>query len=98
MHFGIFDHMDSQGVPLSAQITDRLRLVEAYDRCGFYAYHLAEHHGTPLGLAPSPSVFMAAIAQRTSRLRFGPFRLGVKIALGQSGHRPTNGHQECDGK
>src|ERR1051326_1298569 len=31
-----------------------------------------EHHGTPLGLAPSPSVFMAAVAQRTTRLRFGP--------------------------
>ena len=45
---------------------------EAYDRAGFYAYHLAEHHSTPLGLAPSPSVFLAAVAQRTRRLRFGP--------------------------
>jgi len=33
---------------------------------------LAEHHSTPLGLAPSPSVFLSAIAQRTRRLRFGP--------------------------
>lgn len=32
----------------------------------------AEHHGSPLGLAPSPSVFLAAIAARTKRLRFGP--------------------------
>jgi alkanesulfonate monooxygenase SsuD/methylene tetrahydromethanopterin reductase-like flavin-dependent oxidoreductase (luciferase family) len=72
MHFGIFDHMDDRGIPLGEQIAERLRLVEAYDRLGFHAYHLAEHHGTPLGLAPSPSVFMAAVAQRTSRLRFGP--------------------------
>ena len=47
-------------------------LAEAYDRAGFHAYHLAEHHGTPLGLAPSPSVFLAAVAQRTTRLRLGP--------------------------
>jgi alkanesulfonate monooxygenase SsuD/methylene tetrahydromethanopterin reductase-like flavin-dependent oxidoreductase (luciferase family) len=72
MRFGIFEHMDNCGVPLSRQIAERMQLVEAYDRLGFYAYHLAEHHGTPLGLAPSPSLMMAAIAQRTKRLRFGP--------------------------
>ncbi len=72
MKFGIFDHMDAAGVPLARQIEDRLRLVEAYDRGGFHAYHLAEHHATPLGLAPSPNVFLAAVAQRTRRLRFGP--------------------------
>jgi len=72
MKFGVFDHMDQAGVPLDQQFQERLRLIEAYDRLGFYAYQLAEHHGTPLGLAPSPSVFMAAVAQRTKRLRFGP--------------------------
>ena len=51
---------------------DRLKIVEAYDRAGFYGYHLAEHHATPLGMAPSPNVFLAAVAQRTRRLRFGP--------------------------
>ena len=72
MKFGVFDHMDDAGVAPGQQFEDRLRLAEAYDRLGFYAYHLAEHHGTPLGLAPSPGVFMAALAQRTKRLRFGP--------------------------
>jgi len=72
MKFGIFDHMDDSGVPLGQQFEERLKLVEAYDRLGFYAYHLAEHHGTPLGLAPSPGIFLAAVAQRTQRLRFGP--------------------------
>ena len=72
MRFGIFDHMDASGGGIGEQYESRLRLIEAYDRAGFYAYHLAEHHGTPLGYAPSPSVFMAAIAQRTKRLRFGP--------------------------
>ncbi|HXW30682.1 MAG TPA: LLM class flavin-dependent oxidoreductase [Xanthobacteraceae bacterium] len=72
MKFGVFDHMDHGGVPLGQQIEERLCLIEAYDRGGFHAYHLAEHHGTPLGLSPSPSVFLAAVAQRTRRLRFGP--------------------------
>ena len=50
----------------------RLELIEAYDAAGFYSYHVAEHHFTPLGLAPSPNLFLASIAQRTKRLRFGP--------------------------
>jgi alkanesulfonate monooxygenase SsuD/methylene tetrahydromethanopterin reductase-like flavin-dependent oxidoreductase (luciferase family) len=72
MRFGVFDHMDRSVPDLTRQYEDRLVLAEAYDRAGFYAYHLAEHHGTPLGLAPSPSVFLAAVAQRTTRLRLGP--------------------------
>ncbi len=71
IRFGVFDHMD-RGGPLDGFFADRLRLVEAYDRAGFYGYHVAEHHGTPLGLAPSPSVWLAAVAQRTERLRLGP--------------------------
>src|SRR4029079_10079323 len=29
-------------------------------------------HATPLGLAASPGVYLAAVAQRTKRLKFGP--------------------------
>jgi alkanesulfonate monooxygenase SsuD/methylene tetrahydromethanopterin reductase-like flavin-dependent oxidoreductase (luciferase family) len=72
MQFGVFDHLDHSGAPLGEHYENRLRLIEAYDRLGIYRYHLAEHHATPLGLAPSPSVFLAAVAQRTRRLRFGP--------------------------
>ncbi|MDX1484018.1 MAG: LLM class flavin-dependent oxidoreductase [Alphaproteobacteria bacterium] len=72
MEFGVFDHLDRDGQPLADYYEARLKLIEAYDRAGFYAYHVAEHHSTPLGMAPSPSVFLSAIAQRTERLRFGP--------------------------
>src|SRR6516162_830233 len=72
MRFGIFDHLDDSGLPLSQHFEQRLKLIEAYDRAGFYGYHLAEHHATPLGYAPSPSVFLSAVAQRTRHLRFGP--------------------------
>jgi alkanesulfonate monooxygenase SsuD/methylene tetrahydromethanopterin reductase-like flavin-dependent oxidoreductase (luciferase family) len=71
MRFGIFDHMDDSGLGHAEQMEIRLRLIEQYDRDGFYAYHLAEHHGTPLGLIGSPNVFMAAVAQRTKRIHFG---------------------------
>jgi alkanesulfonate monooxygenase SsuD/methylene tetrahydromethanopterin reductase-like flavin-dependent oxidoreductase (luciferase family) len=73
LQFGVFDHLDTRaGVPAAQNYADRLRLIEAYDRAGFRTWHLAEHHATPLGLAPSPSVFLGAVAARTTRLRFGP--------------------------
>lgn len=72
MEFGIFDHVDRNELPLPDYYESRLKLVEAYDRRGFYCYHVAEHHSTPLGLASSPSIYLSAVAQRTSRLRFGP--------------------------
>jgi alkanesulfonate monooxygenase SsuD/methylene tetrahydromethanopterin reductase-like flavin-dependent oxidoreductase (luciferase family) len=79
MEFGVFDHLDRYDVPLQAYYEDRLQLIELYDRAGFHAYHLAEHHATPLGMAPSPSVFLAAIAQRTRRLRFGPLVFALPL-------------------
>jgi len=72
LEFGVFDHVDRHDQPLGAFYEDRLKLMEAYDRAGIYGYHCAEHHSTPLGMAPSPSVYLAAIGQRTRRLRFGP--------------------------
>src|SRR5271165_322873 len=70
--FGVFDHIDRNGAPLESQYEARLRIVEAYDAAGFDSYHVAEHHGTPLGMAPSPGIFLASVAQRTRRIRFGP--------------------------
>ncbi len=72
MKLGVFDHMDRGLAPLDRFFEERLKLAEAYDAAGFYGYHVAEHHATPLGVAPSPGVWLAAIAQRTKRLRFGP--------------------------
>jgi alkanesulfonate monooxygenase SsuD/methylene tetrahydromethanopterin reductase-like flavin-dependent oxidoreductase (luciferase family) len=72
MHFGIFDWIDRGPTPLRQTYEDRLRLLEAADELGFFCYHLAEHHATPLGMAPSPGVFLAAAAQRTRRIRLGP--------------------------
>jgi alkanesulfonate monooxygenase SsuD/methylene tetrahydromethanopterin reductase-like flavin-dependent oxidoreductase (luciferase family) len=72
LEIGIFDHLDSNDLTPQAFFESRLRIVEMYDRAGFYAYHCAEHHLAPIGMVPSPSVFLAAVAQRTKQLRFGP--------------------------
>jgi alkanesulfonate monooxygenase SsuD/methylene tetrahydromethanopterin reductase-like flavin-dependent oxidoreductase (luciferase family) len=79
LEFGVFDHLDRNDLPLQRYYDERLKVIEAYERGGFYAYHVAEHHFTPLGMAPSPSVFLAAIAQRTTRLRFGTFVYALPI-------------------
>ncbi len=72
MQFGIFDHLDNDHLPLNEYFEERLKVIELYDKHGFHAWHLAEHHATTLGMAPSPNVMLAAVAQRTKRLRFGP--------------------------
>src|ERR671936_1646957 len=72
VHFGIFDWIDRNQLPLPDLYEERLRCLEYADEAGFYCYHLAEHQATPLGMAPSPSVFLAAAMQRTQRLRLGP--------------------------
>jgi alkanesulfonate monooxygenase SsuD/methylene tetrahydromethanopterin reductase-like flavin-dependent oxidoreductase (luciferase family) len=79
LEFGVFDHLDRNDLPLREYYEQRLKVIEALDRSGFYAYHVAEHHFTPLGMAPSPSVFLSAIAQRTKRLRFGTFVYALPV-------------------
>src|SRR5213592_3885168 len=70
--FGVFDWIDRGTQPLSQLYEDRLQLLAAADEAGFFCYHLAEHHATPLGMAPSPALFLAAAAQHTSKIRLGP--------------------------
>lgn len=72
MEFGLFDHMDHGAGTVAEDFEHRLRLAEAGEALGFTRFHATEHHGTPLSVAPSPSLLMAALAQRTRRLRFGP--------------------------
>ena len=72
LEFGLFDWIEWDKSAPSEIFENRLKLLEYADRSGFHSYHLAEHHITPLSVSPSPAVFLAAAAQRTSRLRLGP--------------------------
>lgn len=91
MEFGIFDSFDlGHGGP-GEVLANRLRFAEEADRLGIDHYHVTEHHGTPLSVCPSPNLFLAALSQRTSRMRMGvlvnvlpvhePFRLAEEIAV-----------------
>ncbi len=72
IEFGMFDWVDRGPKSVAKLYESRLKLIESADTAGFYGYHLAEHHSTPLSMAPSPSVFFAALAQRTKHIRFSP--------------------------
>ena len=72
VRFGLFDWIDSNGMQIADLYEERLKYLEFADQAGFYGYHLAEHHATPLSMATSPGLFLAAAAQRTRRIRLGP--------------------------
>lgn len=91
MRWGVFDHVDADGRAPGEIYRDRLALVEALDRLDAHAYFVAEHHGTPLGLAPSPNLLLAAMAARTGRIGLGalihivqlyhPMRLAEEVCM-----------------
>ncbi|MBV9579489.1 MAG: LLM class flavin-dependent oxidoreductase [Chloroflexi bacterium] len=72
LEFGIFDHLERQHeIGLEREFDERLRLISRADELGFYGYHLAEHHQSPLCMAPSQNVFLAAAARQTHRIKLG---------------------------
>ena len=82
LEFGIWDHFEQQDperVPLTQQYEERIQLIVEAERLGFSRYHVAEHNLTPLDMAPSPNVFLAAVARQTSRIRFGSMVLCLPL-------------------
>lgn len=70
MRFGIFDQSEQPGgLTLGELYASRLDLLERADAAGFWGYHKSEHHLIPLDHAPSIALFLAAAAQRTTRIR-----------------------------
>ncbi|MCE2464094.1 MAG: LLM class flavin-dependent oxidoreductase [Dehalococcoidia bacterium] len=72
IQFGLFDWIESDKLLARDTFEERLKMLEYADESGFFCYQLAEHHLTPLCLAPSPGIFLAAAAQRTRHIRLGP--------------------------
>ncbi len=75
--FGIFDHIE--GIPETSTpqlFKDRLDLIRMADQAGFTGFHLAEHHGSDLCMAPNQEVVLAAASQITNHIHMGPM---VKI-------------------
>lgn len=67
--FGIFDHIeDIPGTPTHQLFQDRLDLIGLADEAGFAGFHLAEHHGSDLCMAPNEEVFIAAASTSASAI------------------------------
>ena len=89
--FGVFDSFDLGDSTPGAVLASRLDLAVAAEAAGIDHYHVTEHHGTPLSVCPSPNLFLAALSQRTMRMRIGalvnvlpsyePLRLAEEIAV-----------------
>lgn len=72
LQFGLFDWIEASTQRTPAEIYEhKLNLAAAADQAGFHGFFIAEHHGTPLSIDGSPSVMLAAMFQRTKRLRAG---------------------------
>jgi alkanesulfonate monooxygenase SsuD/methylene tetrahydromethanopterin reductase-like flavin-dependent oxidoreductase (luciferase family) len=71
VRFGLWDHFDSTDRPLTRQFDERFEFLAAGDTAGFHCIHVAEHHATPLNLAPVPGVYLSAVARLTKRMRIG---------------------------
>ena len=72
MKAGLFDHIGRANVSLATLFDERLDFYSAADEAGFWCMHLAEHHASPVNMAPSPGLFLAALARQTSNMRLGP--------------------------
>jgi alkanesulfonate monooxygenase SsuD/methylene tetrahydromethanopterin reductase-like flavin-dependent oxidoreductase (luciferase family) len=71
--FGIFDHIEGiPGTSTHRLLQDRLDLIRLADEGGMAGYHLAEHHGSDLCMAPNQETFIAAASQITTAIRLGP--------------------------
>ncbi|MGH3302631.1 MAG: LLM class flavin-dependent oxidoreductase [Streptosporangiaceae bacterium] len=91
LEFGIFDSFDLGASTAGQVIAARLDFAVAAEAAGISHYHVTEHHGTPLSVCPSPNLFLAALSQRTTRMRIGalvhvlpsyePLRLAEEIAI-----------------
>ena len=73
MKVGIFDHVERlKSLSLHKQYDQRISLVKKAETLGFYSYHVAEHHHSPLTAAPVQGAYLGALASVTSNIRLCP--------------------------
>jgi alkanesulfonate monooxygenase SsuD/methylene tetrahydromethanopterin reductase-like flavin-dependent oxidoreductase (luciferase family) len=68
---GLFDWVEASSRPAGEVYEHKLELAAAADKAGFHGYFVAEHQGTPLSIDGSPALLLAAMFERTERLRAG---------------------------
>src|SRR2546428_4846218 len=90
MRFGTFSY--NQARPWVAErqaFEELLEQIQLTERVGFDEAWFAEHHHSDYGMLSSPNLIIAALAQRTERLRFGNLVNVVPL------HDPMRLAEEC---
>ena len=89
MHFGFrfdFRNPEIAGTTMADRYAAALDMVEWADALGCTTIGVSEHHGSPDGYLPSPIPMLAAMAARTSNVRFiiaaliAPFHDPLRLA------------------
>ncbi|MBI3711123.1 MAG: LLM class flavin-dependent oxidoreductase [Proteobacteria bacterium] len=84
--FSVQDHYPTRQRSLPQFYDEMIVQAELADALGYDTFFLAEHHFHEYGAVPNPPVVLAALAQRTKRLRLGsaiavlPFRHPLQVA------------------
>ncbi len=61
----------SEGFTGTDALRNTLDLAQLADELGYHRYWVAEHHGTPMLACAAPEVMIAAMGERTRRIRLG---------------------------
>lgn len=61
----------AQGVPAADSISDTVEMAVLAEELGYHRFWVSEHHNHPVINGTAPEILMAAISQRTSRIRLG---------------------------
>ena len=70
--FSVQDHYPGRERSVAELYRQLLAQAELAERLRYEAFFIAEHHFHEYGVVPSPPVMLAAMAQRTTRLKLGP--------------------------
>jgi len=72
MKLSILDQSTAaEGVPPAQTIRDTVELAVLAEALGYHRFWVSEHHNHPAINGTAPEILMAAISQRTSRIRLG---------------------------
>jgi len=88
MKFSLFAHMErfDTGTSHQQSLGDLVELVQLAEAGGFETAWIGEHHAMEFTIAPNPFIYLAYLADRTSRIRLGtgtvvaPFWHPLKLA------------------
>jgi alkanesulfonate monooxygenase SsuD/methylene tetrahydromethanopterin reductase-like flavin-dependent oxidoreductase (luciferase family) len=84
--FTVQDHYPGRARSVAELYDAVLTLAETAEALGYDSFFSAEHHFHEYGVVPNPAVLLAAIAQRTKRIRLGsaiatlPFHNPINVA------------------